>query len=61
MCVLDYKFHILDNAFLVISPASIRPAIVRDLCSGRRTNGLINKKISREMRMMYGSRSGCVI
>lgn len=62
MCVLDYEFHILDNAFLVHKPGIKQPGNRKEIFpQARRTNGLIDKKISREMRMMYGSRNGCVI
>ncbi|EDW45953.1 beta-1,4-glucuronyltransferase 1 [Drosophila sechellia] len=62
MCVLDYEFHILDNAFLVHKPGIKQPGNRKEIFpQERRNNGLINKKISREMRMTYGTRSGCVI
>ncbi|XP_017012697.2 beta-1,4-glucuronyltransferase 1 [Drosophila takahashii] len=63
MCVLDYEFHILDNAFLVHKPGIKQPAKSKSVLthSSRRTNGLINKKISKEMRIKYGSRNGCVL
>nr|XP_016932688.1 beta-1,4-glucuronyltransferase 1 [Drosophila suzukii] len=63
MCVLDYEFHILDNAFLVHKPGIKQPAKSKSIFqqSTRRTNGLINRKISKELRIKYGSRNGCVI
>ncbi|XP_017047263.1 beta-1,4-glucuronyltransferase 1 [Drosophila ficusphila] len=62
MCVLDYEFHILDNAFLVHKPGIKQPAKTESLFSQKRhTNGIINKKIIRELRFKYGYRKGCVI
>ncbi|KAI8043665.1 beta-1,4-glucuronyltransferase 1 [Drosophila gunungcola] len=62
MCVLDYEFHILDNCFLVHKPGIKQPGKSKSIFpQTRRTNGLINKRISRELRIMYGSRAGCVI
>ncbi|EDV58763.1 beta-1,4-glucuronyltransferase 1 [Drosophila erecta] len=62
MCVLDYEFHILDNAFLVHKPGIKQPGYRKTIFSQtRRTDGLISRKISKELRMMYGFRDGCVI
>ncbi|EDW88222.1 beta-1,4-glucuronyltransferase 1 [Drosophila yakuba] len=62
MCVLDYQFHILDNAFLVHKPGIKQPGKRKAIFSQiHKTNGLINRKILKELRMKYGSRKGCVI
>ncbi|XP_034944150.1 beta-1,4-glucuronyltransferase 1-like [Chelonus insularis] len=62
LCVLDYDFLILDNAFLVH-----RPGIKRYKKDPRRdtltekTNMIIRKIIMPELKIMYGLRKGCVI
>lgn len=68
MCVLNYEFHILDNAFLVHKPGIKKRRETRLNKDGRetrlnkrQTNGLIDHKIYREMRIIYGSRKGCSI
>lgn len=61
-CVLDYDFLILDNAFLVHRPGikfykkdSLRQTLAA------KTNVLIKKIILPELKVIYGSRKGCVI
>lgn len=60
MCVLDYEFHILDNAFLVH-----RPGIKKYMKDGnriryqRRTAEITRKIIYSEMKLIYGEREGC--
>ncbi|XP_017065345.2 beta-1,4-glucuronyltransferase 1 [Drosophila eugracilis] len=62
MCVLDYEFHILDNAYLVHKPGIKQPAKSYTIFpQTRRNNCLIQKKILKELKFMYGSRNGCVI
>lgn len=62
MCVLDYEFHILDNAFLVHKPG-IKPPQKSHVgfFLAQRTDTLINRKILRELHLMYGWRKGCFI
>jgi len=60
LCVLDYEFHILDNAFLVHRPGikttkmipSKSPVVAKQ-------NTVIAKIILPELKQLYGSRSGC--
>ncbi|KAH8319070.1 hypothetical protein KR067_006747 [Drosophila pandora] len=61
MCVLGYEFHILDNAFLVHKPGIKRGRPHMGFFQAQRTDTLINRKILRELHVMYGSRSGCLI
>ncbi|KAH8269329.1 hypothetical protein KR018_004619 [Drosophila ironensis] len=62
LCVLDYEFHILDNAFLVHKPGIkvLKKDNRRAMLSGK-TNQLIRKIIYPELRIMYGTRKGCAI
>ncbi|XP_054742232.1 beta-1,4-glucuronyltransferase 1 [Anastrepha obliqua] len=60
LCVLDYEFHILDNAFLVHKPGIkvIQKDKRRAMLAGK-TNQLITKIIYPELKIMYGVRQGC--
>ncbi|XP_026845001.1 beta-1,4-glucuronyltransferase 1 isoform X2 [Drosophila persimilis] len=62
LCVLDYEFHILDNAFLVHKPGIkvLKKDNRRAMLSGK-TNQLIRKIIYPELKIMYGMRRGCAI
>ncbi|KAH8421167.1 hypothetical protein KR009_006992 [Drosophila setifemur] len=62
LCVLDYEFHILDNAFLVHKPGIkvLKKDNRRAMLSGK-TNQLIRKIIYPELKIMYGMRKGCAI
>lgn len=60
MCVLDYEFHILDNAFLVH-----RPGIKKYIKDGnslryqRHSAEIIRKMIYSELKLIYGEKDGC--
>ncbi|XP_054082983.1 beta-1,4-glucuronyltransferase 1 [Zeugodacus cucurbitae] len=62
LCVLDYEFHILDNAFLVHKPGIkvLQKDNRRAMLAGK-TNQLIRKIIYPELKIMYGVRQGCVV
>ncbi|KAF6211349.1 hypothetical protein GE061_011861 [Apolygus lucorum] len=62
LCVLDYEFQILDNAFLVHKPGikTLKKDPARAIAAGR-TNSLIRKTIFPEMKILYGSRKGCAV
>lgn len=62
LCVLDYEFHILDNAFLVHKPGIkvLKKDPRRAMLAGK-TNQLIKKIIYPELRIMYGQRKGCAV
>ena len=62
LCVLDYDFMILDNAFLVHRPGikiykkdNNRDKIVA------KTNMLLKNKIHPELKVLYGIRKGCAV
>jgi hypothetical protein len=62
MCILDYEFQILDNAFLVHKPGikatkkdPQRETLVQE------TNALIKKVIFPELKVLYGTRKGCAV
>ncbi|XP_036321571.1 beta-1,4-glucuronyltransferase 1 [Rhagoletis pomonella] len=62
LCVLDYEFHILDNAFLVHKPGIkiLQKDNRRAMLAGK-TNQLIRKIIYPELKIMYGVRQGCIV
>lgn len=62
LCVRDYEFHILDNAFLVHRPGIKR--INKDSQRDRivaRQNAAIRSKILPEYKTIFGIRKSCVI
>ena len=62
LCVLDYEFQILDNAFLVHKPGikTMKKDPQRAILAGK-TNALIRKVIFPELKVLYGTRKGCAV
>lgn len=62
LCVLDYDFLILDNAFLVHKPGIkiYKNDPKRSLLSAK-TNQLIKKIIYPELKVLYGYKKGCAV
>ncbi|XP_011685123.1 PREDICTED: beta-1,4-glucuronyltransferase 1 [Wasmannia auropunctata] len=62
LCVLDYDFLILDNAFLVHRPGIkiFKKDPHRDMLTAK-TNALIKKIIMPELKVLYGTRKGCAV
>ncbi|XP_063989022.1 beta-1,4-glucuronyltransferase 1 isoform X2 [Diachasmimorpha longicaudata] len=62
LCVLDYDFLILDNAFLVHRPGikSHKKDQKRDMITAK-TNHFIKKIIVPELKVMFGKRTGCAV
>ncbi|XP_043472898.1 beta-1,4-glucuronyltransferase 1-like [Leptopilina heterotoma] len=62
LCVLDYDFLILDNAFLVHRPGIkvYKKDARRDMLTAK-TNQLIRKIIVPELKVLYGTRNKCAI
>ncbi|XP_008559945.1 beta-1,4-glucuronyltransferase 1 [Microplitis demolitor] len=62
LCVLNYDFLILNNAFLVHRPGikSYKKDQRRDMLT-EKTNTFIKKILLPELKVMYGSRKGCVV
>ncbi|ERL91117.1 hypothetical protein D910_08458, partial [Dendroctonus ponderosae] len=60
LCVLNYDFLILDNAFLVHKPGIkiYKKDAKRAMLAGK-TNQLIKKIIFPELKVLYGVRKGC--
>ncbi|KAH8282965.1 hypothetical protein KR054_011227 [Drosophila jambulina] len=60
MCVLNYTFQILDNAFLVHKPG-IKPSGIDTATDAQvqKNADLINHRILYEMGIAYGYRRGC--
>ncbi|XP_018014172.2 beta-1,4-glucuronyltransferase 1 [Hyalella azteca] len=62
MCVLDYEFHVLDNAFLVHRPGIKR--LRKDRRRDEQTaaqNALLSNTITPELQLIYGTRPHCVL
>ncbi|KAI4459830.1 hypothetical protein MML48_6g00018602 [Holotrichia oblita] len=62
LCVLDYDFLILDNAFLVHKPGIkvYKKDMKRSMLTAK-TNQLIKKIIFPELKIIYGVRKGCAV
>ncbi|CAG9769597.1 unnamed protein product [Ceutorhynchus assimilis] len=62
LCVLNYDFLILDNAFLVHKPGIkiYKKDSKRAMLAGK-TNQLIKKIIFPELKVLYGVRKGCAV
>ncbi|XP_011501737.1 PREDICTED: beta-1,4-glucuronyltransferase 1 [Ceratosolen solmsi marchali] len=62
LCVLDYDFLIVDNAFLVHRPGIkiFKKDNYRDTLTAK-TNVLIKKIIVPELKVLYGTRKGCAV
>ncbi|XP_076757458.1 beta-1,4-glucuronyltransferase 1 [Xylocopa sonorina] len=62
LCVLDYDFLILDNAFLVHRPGIkiFKRDPHREMLTAK-TNALIKKIIVPELKILYGTRKGCAV
>ncbi|XP_066905595.1 beta-1,4-glucuronyltransferase 1 isoform X3 [Halyomorpha halys] len=62
LCVLDYEFQILDNAFLVHKPGikTLKKDPARAIQAGK-TNSLIRKIIFPELKVLYGTKKGCAV
>ncbi|XP_073981520.1 beta-1,4-glucuronyltransferase 1 [Rhodnius prolixus] len=62
LCVLDYEFQILDNAFLVHKPGikTLKKDPARAVLAGK-TNSLIRKVIFPELKILYGTKKGCAV
>ncbi|XP_003702509.1 beta-1,4-glucuronyltransferase 1 isoform X1 [Megachile rotundata] len=62
LCVLDYDFLILDNAFLIHRPGIkiFKKDPHREMLTAK-TNALIKKIIVPELKILYGTRKGCAV
>jgi hypothetical protein len=62
LCVLDYEFHILDNAFLVHRPGikTIRTIPSKNPVVAKQ-NTIIARIILPELKLLYGTKPGCYV
>lgn len=60
MCLLDYDFHVLDNAFFVHRPG-IKKKSSQTKKDKHEMAALITKTIAPELLSIYGKRKGCVV
>ncbi|XP_060524606.1 beta-1,4-glucuronyltransferase 1-like [Cylas formicarius] len=62
LCVLDYDFLILDNAFLVHKPGiKVYKQDPKRSMLAAKTNQLIKKIIFPELKVLYGIKKGCAV
>jgi len=60
--VLDYEFQILDNAFLVHKPGIKRNKVIpKKNPVVAKQNTMIARTILPELKLIYGTRPGCVV
>jgi len=62
LCMLDYDFMILDNAFLVHRPGVKVPRRepLRDAMA-KKQSAIIRSAIYRELKVLYGQNSHCIL
>ncbi|KAL7642872.1 UNVERIFIED_CONTAM: hypothetical protein RMT77_006160 [Armadillidium vulgare] len=62
MCLMDYEFHVLDNAFIIHKPG-IKERDKKVLKSDvvMKQKKLIETIIKEECNKLYGTRNGCII
>lgn len=63
MCLLDYTYMVLDNAFVIHRPG-IKKKKVQMQKFGNiilETNKLIKSDIKPQLELMYGKRRGCFV
>ena len=60
MCVLDYDFMILDNAFLIHRPGiKTASAVTSNSNTVKEQQKFITKHVLPELKQLYGVRQGC--
>lgn len=63
MCLMDYNYMVLDNAFIIHKPGikkkKVQMQIYRDVIKD--TNQLIKTDIKPQLELMYGKRTGCFV
>jgi len=62
ICLLDYEFHILDNAFLVHRPGIKTKAKLKSALQSKKVgaqNSFLKKTVFPELKAIYGERKGC--
>lgn len=62
LCLLNYEFHILDNAFLIHRPGiKTKKSLVSSLKQKKISaqNDYLKKTITAEIKKIYGARKGC--
>lgn len=59
MCLLDYDYHFLSNAFLIqIGPSKVEDFKIDEELKIR-TEALVREEIITDMNLLYGNRDGC--
>lgn len=63
MCLLDYSYMVLDNAFIIHKPGikkkKVQMQIYVDVIA--HSNKLIKTEIKPQLELMYGKRRGCFV
>lgn len=63
MCLLDYDYIILDNAYLVHKPGIKEDDKIKNVDKKfiQSFNKIISNRITNEFNALYGNRKGCTI
>ncbi|KAB7496096.1 hypothetical protein Anas_11942 [Armadillidium nasatum] len=62
MCLMDYEYHVLDNAFIIHKPGiKVRDKKVLKSSVVEKQKTLIKTIIKEECDKIYGMRDGCII
>lgn len=63
MCLLDYNYMVLDNAFIIHKPGikkkKVQMVMHTDIIA--RTQKLIRTSIKPQLEILYGKRRGCFV
>lgn len=61
LCLLDYEFAVLNNAFVTHKPGFKTTAEAARPVYEKATKKLIDRTIRPELDILYGSRKGCFV
>lgn len=61
LCLLEYEFYILDNAFLVHRPGIKKSNNYSNYRARKKTNLVTVPEIQDELESLFGKRDGCSI
>lgn len=61
LCLLNYDYMVLDNAFLIHKPTNRKKKVQEEKYSHliQKTKNMIKDYIKNELHLIYGSRDGC--
>lgn len=63
MCLMDYTYMVLDNAFIIHKPGIKKKKVQMQIHGDviKETNKVIKNDIKPQLELMYGKRRGCFV